>query len=104
MRWLIALSERLTQHGFKQLKSDVRMFNKFDRDGDLCGFAIAHVEDLLFRRAERFRKEAISAIQTFRPGDVGTLAVEQSIIFAGLTIERSQTEGFFCLNNTTPRG
>ena len=89
MRWFIALSERLRQHGFKQLKSDVCMFNKFDSAGNLTGFMIAHVDDLLFCGTERFRKEAIAAIQTFRTGEVETLTVNQPIIFTGLLIEQA---------------
>ena len=87
MRWFIALSERLRYYGFKQLKTDVCMFNKFDSRGRLSGFLIAHVDDLLFCGTESFRKEAITAIQTFRTGDVETLTSDHPIIFAGLLIE-----------------
>ena len=87
MRWFIALSERLRQHGFIQLKTDVCMFNKFDSQGNLIGMLIAHVDDLLFCGTERFRKEAITAIQTFRTGEVETLTQKQHIIFTGLLIE-----------------
>ena len=87
MRWFIALSERLRQHGFIQLKTDVCMFNKFDSHGNLIGMLIAHVDDLLFCGTERFRKEAIAAIQTFRTGEVETLTQKQHIIFTGLLIE-----------------
>ena len=87
MRWFIALSERLRQHGFKQLKTDVCMFHKFDSQGDLMGMLIAHVGDLLFCGTDRFRKEAISAIQTFRTGEIETLTQESPIIFTGLLIE-----------------
>ena len=89
-RWFIALSERLRQNGFKQPKSDVCMFNKFDSAGNLAGFLIAHVGDLLFCDTDRFRKEAISAIQTFSTGEVETATQEQSITFAGLLIEMAQ--------------
>ena len=67
------------------------MFNKFDSAGNLMGFLIAHVDDLLFCGTDRFRKEATSAIQTFRTGEVETLTTEQSIIFTGLLIEKTKT-------------
>ena len=87
MRWFIALSDRLRQYGFKQLKTDVCMFNKLDSHGRLAGFLIAHVDDLLFCGTESFRKEAIAAIQTFRTGDIETLKPDHPIIFTGLLLE-----------------
>ena len=66
------------------------MFNKFDSQGNLTGMLIAHVDDLLFCGTDRFRKEAIAAIQTFRTGEIETLTTKQPIIFTGLLIELSQ--------------
>ena len=66
------------------------MFRKFDSSGNLTGFLIARVVDLLFRGNERFGKEASVAIQTFRAGGVETLTEEQPIIFTALPIEKAK--------------
>ena len=68
MRWFLALPKRLREHGFAQMKSDVCIFAKRDKGGNLTGCLVAHVGDLLFCGTPGFRKEAITAIQTFRAG------------------------------------
>ena len=88
MRWFLALSKRLREHGFTQLKTDVCMYTKRDSHGELSGLLVAHVDDLLFCGTAQFRKDAIHAIQTFRTGEVETLTETTPIIFTGLLIEK----------------
>ena len=97
MRWFLALSMRLRDHGFTQLKSDVCMYTECDSHGELNGLLVGHVDDLLFRGAAQFRKDAIHAIQTSRAGEVETLTESTHIVFAGMLIEK-ETAGTLLLS------
>ena len=81
MRRFSPSPKRIREHGFSQMESDVCIFSKKDKNGELAGCLIAHVADLLFRSTVQFRKEAIDAIKTFRAGDIETLTRESPIIF-----------------------
>ena len=87
MRWFLALSARLREHGFTQMKTDVRMYSKRDSQGELTGLLVAHAGDLLFCGTSTFRKEAIHAVKTFRTGELETVTPSTPIISTGLKIE-----------------
>ena len=57
MRWFLALSKRLRENGFAQLKTDVCIYTEHDSHGELSGLSVSHVDDLLFCGAAQFRKK-----------------------------------------------
>ena len=67
MRWFLALSKRLREHGFTQLKTDVCMYTKHDSHGDLMGLLIAHVGDLLFVVLLDLGKTRFTPFKPFAP-------------------------------------
>ena len=87
MRRFLALSKRLVEHGFTQMKSDVCVFSKRDKNGVLTGCLISHVDDLLFCGTPQFRVEAIRDLKTSRKGEVEALTREAPIISTGMMIE-----------------
>ena len=65
MRWMIALPMRLRSPGFMQLKSDWRMFAKYDCRGLLSAYLVGHFDDISFVGTDAELVTMENAMRTF---------------------------------------
>ena len=88
LRWFVKLSKVLIQSGLRKLKSDICMYSKLDSLGQICGFLIVHVDDLLYTGTTEFLALVKKVVAQFRVGETQILTEEEPLTFTGLDIQK----------------
>ena len=76
------------------MNSDIRMYSELDSSCDICGFAIAHVDDLLYTGPIGFLALTKEAISQFRVGEVDAVTQEKGITFTGHEVQKGRNNSF----------
>ena len=100
LRWFVKLSKVLIQSGLRQLKSDICMYSKIDSLGRICGFLIAHVDDLLYTGATEFLSLIKRIVSQFRVGETQVLTENESLTFTGLDIQKGPSKSLVLSQET----
>ena len=82
------LSKCLIRTGIRQVKSDICMYSILDSHGNICGFVIVHVGDLLYAATFEFLHLVKNTISQFRVGDLDVSTQAKRITYAGLEIQK----------------